>query len=246
MAIFERSPNAPGKAELNPFLKLALEIGPLVVFFLVNARYGIFTATGVFMVATIVSLAASWVLTRRLAIMPIITGVVVFVFGGLTLLLQDEVFIKMKPTIVNSLFGAVLLIGLAFGRPLLGYVFDSVFRLDDEGWRKLTFRWGLFFFVLAALNEVVWRSFSTDVWVSFKVFGIMPLTIAFTLTQMPLIQRHALPEKTYATDGQLRGALEKNIGRDVDSVEARSSYEQGRRWGCPGIRGEKQCASWLW
>jgi intracellular septation protein len=194
MAIFERSPNDPGRAQLNPFLKLALELGPLVVFFVANARWGIFVATASFMVATIVALSASWVLTRRLAVMPIVTGVVVFVFGGLTLLLQDEVFIKMKPTIVNLLFGAVLLGGLALGRPLLGYVFDAVFKLDDEGWRKLTFRWGIFFFVLAVLNEIIWRSVSTDMWVNFKVFGIMPLTVVFTLTQMPLIQRHTLPD----------------------------------------------------
>jgi len=196
VGVLERSPNDPRAAELNPLLKLALELGPLAVFFFANARFGIFTATAAFMVVTIVALAVSWGLTRRLAIMPIVTGIVVFVFGGLTLFLQDETFIKMKPTIVNTLFGAVLLGGLALGRPLLGYVFDSVFKLDAEGWRKLTFRWGLFFFVLAALNEIVWRSFSTDFWVSFKVFGIMPLTILFTLTQMPLIQRHALPEKS--------------------------------------------------
>ena len=195
MSVFERSPNDPARAELNPFLKLALELGPLGVFFFANARFGLFTATAVFMVTTIAALSVSWWLTRKLAIMPVVTGIIVLVFGGLTLLLQDETFIKMKPTIVNVLFGTVLLVGLLFGRALLGYVFDSVFRLDDEGWRKLTFRWGVFFFVLAALNEVMWRSFSTDTWVTFKVFGIMPLTIAFTLSQMPLIQRHSLPEK---------------------------------------------------
>ena len=196
MSVFERSPNDPARAELNPFLKLALELGPLGVFFFVNARFGLFAATAVFLATTIVALSVSWWLTRKLAIMPVVTGIIVLVFGGLTLLLQDETFIKMKPTIVNVLFGTTLLVGLLFGRPLLGYVFDSVFRLDDEGWRKLTFRWGLFFFVLAILNEVMWRSFSTDTWVTFKVFGIMPLTIAFTLSQMRLIQRHSLPERT--------------------------------------------------
>jgi intracellular septation protein len=194
MKILEGAPNDPKRADVNPFLKLGLELGPLLVFFFANSRLGIFAATGIFMAATLVALAASWWLTRRLAIMPLVTGVVVIVFGGLTLLLHDEVFIKMKPTIVNVLFGATLLAGLAFGRPLLGYVFDSVFRLDDDGWKKLTFRWGLFFFVLALLNELIWRNFSTETWVAFKVFGIMPLTIVFTLTQMPLIQRHALPE----------------------------------------------------
>ena len=102
----------------------------------------------------------------------------------------------MKPTIVNTLFGVVLLGGLLFGKSLLGYVFDSVFKLDEDGWRKLTFRWGLFFLVLAVLNEVVWRNFSTDAWVNFKVFGIMPITFVFTLSQLPLITRHTIPEKT--------------------------------------------------
>ena len=113
------------------------------------------------------------------------------VFGTLTLWLQDEVFIKMKPTIVNGLFAAVLLGGLAFGKPLLGYVFDQAFKLDNEGWRKLTLRWGLFFVFLAVLNEVVWRLFSTDFWVAFKVWGTMPITIAFMLAQFPLLKRHA-------------------------------------------------------
>jgi intracellular septation protein len=126
--------------------------------------------------------------------MPFVTGIVVVVFGGLTLYLHDETFIKMKPTIVNTLFGVVLLGGLLFGKSLLGYVFDSVFKLTDEGWRILTFRWGLFFVVLAVLNEIVWRNFPTDTWVSFKVFGIMPLTFLFTLSQLPLLNRTQIKE----------------------------------------------------
>lgn len=207
--IFERDPSDPKRKEMNPILKLALELGPLVVFFFANARGEwlletwpvlgglggpIFLATALFMIATAVALVISWVLVRSLPIMPLVSGVVVFVFGALTLYLQDDVFIKMKPTIVNSLFGAVLLGGLLFGKPLLGYVFDSAFRLDARGWHKLTLRWGLFFLFLALVNEVVWRNFSTDAWVAFKVWGIMPITILFTMTQMPLIMRHSLDE----------------------------------------------------
>lgn len=208
--IIERDPADPKKKEINPLLKLALELGPLMVFFFANARgewlvgkfpilgdFGgpIFVATGLFMIATAVALAASWILTRTLPMMPLVSGIVVFLFGALTLYLQDDVFIKMKPTIVNTLFGAILLGGLAFGKSLLGYVFDSAFRLDAEGWRKLTLRWGVFFLFLAVVNEVVWRSFSTDAWVAFKVWGIMPITLVFTFFQMPLIMRHSLDER---------------------------------------------------
>nr|WP_319384708.1 septation protein A [uncultured Roseibium sp.] len=207
----ERDPNDPTRKELSPLLKLALELGPLGVFFLFNSRGAqiaeafpalqvigepIFLATAAFMVAITISLTVSLWLTRRLPIMPLVSGVVVLVFGALTLWLHDELFIKLKPTIVNCLFGSVLLGGLFFGKALLGYVFDSAFKLTDEGWRKLTFRWGIFFFVLAAINEIVWRSFSTDFWVSFKVFGIMPITLVFTLTQLPLIQKHAITDET--------------------------------------------------
>lgn len=207
----ERPPGDPDRKEINPILKLTLELGPLVLFFFANARgealmaaypalaqfdKPIFLATAIFMVAITLALTTSWVLTRRLAIMPLVTGIVVLIFGGLTLLLQDELFIKLKPTIVNVLFGGILLGGLALGRSLLGYVFEDAFHLSPEGWRVLTLRWGLFFFVLAILNEIVWRNFSTDFWVAFKVWGIMPITIVFTLFQMPLIQRHSLtPEK---------------------------------------------------
>ncbi|MEL7528300.1 MAG: septation protein A [Pseudomonadota bacterium] len=206
----EHAPNDPTRKELSPLLKLALELGPLGVFFLFNSRGAqiaeafpvlqiigepIFLATAAFMVAITISLTVSLWLTRRLPIMPLVSGVVVLVFGALTLWLHDELFIKLKPTIVNCLFGSVLLGGLFFGKALLGYVFDSAFRLTDEGWRKLTFRWGIFFFVLAAINEIVWRSFSTDFWVSFKVFGIMPITLVFTLTQLPLIQKYAITDE---------------------------------------------------
>jgi intracellular septation protein len=184
---------------LNPLLKLALEMGPLVLFFLTNAysdRFGfaesqrIFVATGLFIVATVISLGIHYALVRKLPIMPLVSGAVVVVFGGLTLFLQDELFIKLKPTIVNTLFGLTLLGGLYFRKPLLAIVMDSMFQLTDEGWRKLTFRWALFFFVLAALNEIVWRTQTTDFWVSFKVFGVMPLTVAFALAQTPLLMRY--------------------------------------------------------
>lgn len=206
----ERDPNDPSRKELAPLLKMALELGPLAVFFLFNSRGAqiaealpvlqmlggpIFLATAAFMVAIAISLTVSLWLTRRLPIMPLVSGVVVLVFGALTLYLQDELFIKLKPTIVNCLFGAVLLGGLAFGKSLLGYVFDSAFKLTDEGWRLLTLRWGVFFFVLALINEIVWRNFSTDFWVNFKVFGVMPITLVFTLTQLPLIQRHSLEKE---------------------------------------------------
>jgi intracellular septation protein len=198
----EAKPAAP---EINPLLKLGLEFGPLAIFFFANS-YGdrwfgvpgdqrIFVATGIFIAASLLSLALSKVFLNHLPRMAIINAVVVTVFGGLTLALHDELFIKLKPTIVNSLFGCILLGGLALGRPLLPYVLDSVLKLDDEGWRKLTLRWGLFFFVLAAINEIVWRSFSTDFWVGFKVWGIMPLTIAFALAQTPLILRHEVKEE---------------------------------------------------
>jgi len=181
----------PAKRQLHPFLKLALDIGPLVLFFAANGRYGIFVATAAFMAAVLIALAVSYVMTRHLAMMPLVTAVIVLVFGGLTLVLHDELFIKLKPTIIYVLFGGTLAGGLAFGKSFMGVLFDSVFELTDEGWRKLTVRWALFFFALAILNEIVWRNFSTDVWVSFKLFGVVPLTLLFGALQYPLLMKYA-------------------------------------------------------
>ncbi|KZL19998.1 septation protein A [Pseudovibrio sp. WM33] len=203
----ERSTQTTERQDVSPLLKLALELGPLGVFFIANSRGAqlaemfpalgalgqpIFIATAAFMVAITISLTVSYILTRHLPVMPLVSGGVVLVFGALTLYLQDDLFIKLKPTIVNTLFGSILLGGLFFGKSLLGYVFDSAFKLDAEGWRKLTMRWGVFFFVLALINEFVWRNFSTDFWVDFKVFGFMPITMVFTMMQLPLIQKHSL------------------------------------------------------
>ncbi|MGH6682396.1 MAG: septation protein A [Pseudolabrys sp.] len=181
-----------GKKQLNPVLKLVLDIGPLVLFFAANAKFGIFTATAAFMVAVLIALAVSYAITRHIAVMPVITAVIVLVFGGLTLVLHDDLFIKLKPTIIYVLFGGTLLGGLFFGKPLLGMVFDQMFHLSDEGWRKLTWRWALFFLALAVLNEIVWRTQTTDFWVSFKLFGVVPLTFLFGALQMPLINKYSV------------------------------------------------------
>ena len=185
-----KATETPLKAQL---LKLAVEVGPLLVFFLVNARAGIFWGTGVFMGATLASLIASRILFGRIPVMPLVSGACVIVFGGLTLWLQDDHFIKIKPTIVNALFAGALFFGLLANQPLLRIVFGEVFRLTDEGWRKLTLRWACFFTFLAVLNEIVWRSFSTDTWVHFKVFAVMPLTMAFAVAQVGLLRQYEQP-----------------------------------------------------
>lgn len=194
---------------MKPWLKLLIETGPLAVFFVVNAhgglpelrhlwlaadaapaaQQGLFEATGAFMVVTVVALVAGWFLERRLPVLPLVSGLFVVVFGGLTLVLADELFIKLKPTLVNSLFAVILLGGLAFKRALLKPLFGSAFQLNDAGWRTLTLRWGLFFVFLAILNEVIWRSFSTDFWVAFKLFGMLPITVLFAGSQTPFILR---------------------------------------------------------
>lgn len=196
---------------LNQWVKLALETGPLVVFIMANnngdklaqmfpaleALGGkIFVGTAFFMVAMTISLIITWWFERKVAIMPLVTFVMVVVFGMLTLYLQDDFFIKVKPTIVNVMFGVTILGMLYFLKiPAMKILFDGPFKLDDTGWTKLSFRWGCFFLFLALVNEVVWRNFSSDFWVSFKLWGVMPMTITFMLFQYPVMLKHGLEEK---------------------------------------------------
>ncbi len=182
------------KRDVSPILKLALEVGPLAIFFIMNGRFGIFYATGTFMAATLVSLVTSRVFLKRIPILALVTGVFVMIFGFLTIYLHDDTFIKIKPTIVNTLFAVILAAGLYFRRPVLKLALGEVLQMQDEGWRLLTLRWIAFFIFLAILNEAIWRNFSTDTWVSFKSFGMMPLTFFFMMSQITLIMRHQISE----------------------------------------------------
>ena len=195
------------KPEINPLLKLVLELGPLMLFFWANSRpqlfapllapilpaslitgehAGIFAATAVFMVAVLISLVVFWMIIKRLPVMPVVSAIVVVFLGGLTHGVHNNTIKKQNPTKNNFMFWG----GLAFNKPLLAIVFDTVFTLTEEGWRKLTLRWALFFLALAVLNEIVWRTMSTDTWVSFKVFGVLPLTFIFAAFQYPLLKRY--------------------------------------------------------
>jgi intracellular septation protein len=207
-------PSQPAKTRaMAPWVKFILELGPLLLFFFANSRpklfaplmepllpakllagesAGLFTATGVLMVAVILALIVSYILTRRLPVMPVVTAVLVVVFGGLTFYFQDPSFIKMKPTILYACFGAALLGGLVFNRPILPIVLDNAMSLTETGWRILTLRWGLFFLVLAVLNEIVWRTQSNDHWVLFKFPGTVILIFVFTFSQVPMIMKHEL------------------------------------------------------
>ena len=176
---------------MNPQLRrLLLDLGPLAVLFAGYHLAGIFVATAAFMVAVGVALVLGWLIERKLSPMPIFTAVVVLIFGGLTLYLKNETYLKMKVTVLYLCFGLILLGGLATGRLFIKYVFSQAFDLTEPGWKTLTLRWGIFCLVLAGLNELVWRNVSTGIWLDFKVFGIAPLIFLFTMAQVPLILRH--------------------------------------------------------
>jgi intracellular septation protein len=202
-------PQPETKAAEPPLpIKLAIELGPLLIFFGTNALYGIYAGTAAFMVATIVSLGIAWFLYHKLPVMPLVSAVVVLAFGALTLYLQDDTFIKLKPTIVYLIFAGLLAGGLLMKKPVLELLFGAAFSLTEEGWRKLTWRWALFFVTMAIVNEAVRRNFSTDTWVSFKAFGFLPLTFLFAVAQVPLMQRYGLGEA-----GENPPAKDKSPGR---------------------------------
>lgn len=180
---------------MNQYARLLIEAGPLAAFFIANSQAGIMIGTAVFMVAISISVLVSWRFERKVPVMPVVGAGFVLLFGGLTLWLQDDLFIKIKPTLVNLLFAAVLFAAHLTRRNVLKHVLGSVLNLSDAGWRTLAIRWAWFFLLLAVLNEVVWRTMTTDAWVNFKVFGIMPLTLLFSALQAPLILRHQVPEE---------------------------------------------------
>lgn len=178
------------------WLRPLVEYGPIVAFFITYYMADLYAATASIMVATALALALSYIVERRIPMMPLITAGIVGVFGGLTLWLHDETFIKMKPTIIQAIFGTILIAGLLTKRLFLKSLLGSVWHMTDEGWHTLTVRYALFFFFLGALNEVVWRTQSTDVWVNFKIFGLMGLTFVFIMMQLPLIKRYAIEESS--------------------------------------------------
>jgi intracellular septation protein len=210
----------PPRKALNPIVKLVLELGPLVLFFAANSRpslfqwlvgpilpaglpaekVGMLTSTTVLMIAILVTVSISWTLARRMPVVPVVTAAMVLVFGTLTLLLQDKTFVEIKVTIIYCLLGSALLGAMAFGKLLLPVVLDIAIHLDETGWRALTIRWGLFFFALAGLNELLRHYLTWDQWVAFKSFGVLPLTLLFALAQAPLILRHETKEDGFADE----------------------------------------------
>ena len=179
---------------MKSFYKLLIDIGPLAVFFIFYTRSGLQASILPFMIATVIAVLFSYILEKKIPIMPTVGAVIGLLFGGLTIYFDNEVFFKMKPTIINLLFAAILYGGILINKPLLKYLLGAALKLEDVGWRILTLRWIGFFIALAVLNEIVWRTQSTDIWVNFKVFGILPITFIFTMTQFPLIKKYQIED----------------------------------------------------
>ena len=179
---------------MKSLYKLLIDIGPLAVFFIFYTRSGLQASILPFMVATVIAVLFSYILEKKIPIMPTVGAGIVLLFGGLTIYFDNDVFFKMKPTIINFLFAFILYGGILINKPLLKYLLGAALKLEEEGWKILTQRWISFFIALAVLNEVVWRTQSTDIWVNFKVFGILPITFIFTMTQFPLIKKYQIED----------------------------------------------------
>ena len=180
---------------MNSFIKLFIDIGPLAVFFIYYKISGdLIDAILPLMLATIISVVISYILEKRIPIMPTLGAGIVVIFGGLTIIFDNKIFIFMKPTIINIIFAAILYGGIILKKPLLKYLLGSALKLEEKGWNILTQRWTAFFIALAVLNEIVWRTMSEEFWVSFKVFGILPITFIFTMTQFPLIKKYQVED----------------------------------------------------
>ena len=174
--------------------KLLIDIGPLAVFFIFYTKGDLKSAIIPFMIATIISVLFSYIMEKKIPVMPTVGAFIILIFGGLTIYFDNEVFFKMKPTIINLLFALILYGGMIVKKPLLKFILGAAIKLEDEGWKILTQRWISFFIALAILNEIVWRTQSTDIWVNFKVFGILPITFIFTMTQFPLIKKFQIED----------------------------------------------------
>ena len=179
---------------MKSIYKLLIDIGPLAVFFIFYTRSGLQASILPLMIATVIAVLFSYILEKKIPIMPTVGAAIVLIFGGLTIYFDNEVFIKMKPTIINLIFAIILYGGMLVKKPLLKILLGAALRLEEEGWRILTYRWIGFFIALAVLNEIVWRTQTTDIWVNFKVFGILPITFIFTMTQFPLIKKHQIDD----------------------------------------------------
>ena len=179
---------------MKSIFKLLIDIGPLAVFFVFYTRSDLKTAIFPFIIATIIAVLFSYIIEKKIPIMPTVGAVIILIFGGLTIYFDNETFFKMKPTIINLLFAGILYGGIILNKPLLRYLLGAALKLKDKGWDILTKRWIGFFIALAILNEIIWRTQTTDIWVSFKVFGILPITFIFTLTQFSTIKKYQIED----------------------------------------------------
>ena len=179
---------------MKSIFKLLIDIGPLAVFFVFYTRSDLKTAILPFMIATIIAVLFSYIIEKKIPVMPTAGAVIILIFGGLTIYFDNETFFKMKPTIINLLFAGILYGGVILNKSLLRYLLGAALKLQDEGWDILTKRWIGFFIALAILNEIIWRTQTTDMWVNFKVFGILPITFIFTLTQFSTIKKYQIED----------------------------------------------------